>query len=282
MSGLSRSACAFAVLLCACQGDPLESADDVAGWANTASALAVYTHGYEPLAFADGEISFDDPTCPATTDDGMTVTIAGDGCESSEGEFWFGSATVVRTPGRWILTLDTYGKGQDAAGSSRTTGIFDVIELDVDRYSFDVDLYQNGGIDTDIVYSGTVEGTYDGPTVWNGEGSVRREGVTIDSGTVEAVTVDQLRDNDICPGEGVSGTTTLVSDEHTVVITYDGATDCDDDSAARWSLDGADQGLVTGVVCAIGAPSGRRGEGGAGTLLIPLALLGLLGLRSRR
>jgi hypothetical protein len=43
----------------------------------------------------------------------------------------------------------------------------------------------------------------------------------------------------------------MVSDEHTVVISYDGETDCDDDDAARWSRDGQDQGLVTGVSCAV-------------------------------
>ena len=260
------------VLLGACQHDPLESSDQIAGWANSASSLAVFTHGYEPLAFADGEISFEDSGCPATSDDGTTVSIVGNGCGDIDGDVFYGSATVVRTNNGRDLDLDGYGRSRDGGPVGFVTGSFDVTELETDLFAFDVDLVVEGGVDSEIQYSGTVRGSYDGPTLWNGEGAVRREGGAIHDGLVEAVTVDQLRDNEICPGEGISGTTTLVSDEHVIEIRYDGATDCDEQESARWSRDGVDKGLVGGVVCAIGHPGGRAPRGPA------LALLGLVAL----
>lgn len=48
--------------------DPLESAEQIAGWANTASALGVWARGHELIAFADGEAAFADLGCPMTTE----------------------------------------------------------------------------------------------------------------------------------------------------------------------------------------------------------------------
>lgn len=269
-------AVALGSLTCACQGDALDEAEHIAGWANSASALGVYTHGYEPIAFADGQQQFADPACPVTTDDGTTVAIAGDGCIDSEGDQFFGAASVVRTATGVEVTFDQYGHARDGGAVGRLTGTFDASAVGVDLYSFDAELTSTGGIVMSISYSGTVAGTYDGPTVWNGSGTISREGAVINDGVVTATTVDQLRDNDICSGESISGTTTLVSDEHTVVITYDGATDCDDDNSARWSRDGVDQGFVTGVAC---AASPANGSGATTILLIGLALLVSAGLR---
>ncbi len=258
--------------------DPLSDADHIAGWANAASALGVFTHAYEPLAFADGELAFADPACPPTTDDGTVATIAGNGCIDSEGDSFHGTATIERTAGGGrVLTMTRYGHGRDGAAVGRVTGTVVVTVEGPDFYGFDADLSVSGGLQTEIDYVGTVAGGYTGPTLWNGTGTVRREGAVVHDGTVQATTVDQLRDNDICPGEGISGTTTLVSDEHTVVITYDGGESCDDDDAARWSRDGEDQGFVTGVVCAIGSPASRGG--GAPVALLALAAVALIGLR---
>jgi hypothetical protein len=91
---------------------------------------------------------------------------------------------------------------------------------------------------------------------WSGSGTITRDGDFFSGGTIVAHTESQLRDNDICPGEGVSGTTTMKSDRHVVAISYDGAVACDDAHSARWSLDGTDQGLVSGVTCSAGGPGG--------------------------
>jgi hypothetical protein len=254
------------LVLAGCAKDPLSKAENIAGWANATSALGVFTTGYEPLAFATGQQPFADPACPATTDDGTTVVITG-GCVDAGGVEWFGSATVVRgAAGALSLTLDGYGN--DAfLGPARSTGTFAVEQLAADHHAFDVDVVTVGGITTSVVYTGDVVGTVTGPTTWNGSGTITREGEFFDSGTVEAVTVDQVRDGARCPGEGISGRTTMTSDEHTVVIEYDGATACDDADAARWSRDGEDQGTIDGVTCSAG------GRGGLGALaLVALAL----------
>ena len=259
--------CPLLVIACGGGGDPFEDGEDVAGWANSASAFGVYSLAHEPLGFSNEAFTFADAACPATSDDGTTVVISG-GCEDSDGRAWDGEVTVVRREGGWSLTFDGFGDDR-FGGMALVTGSFEVDRQAEDLHSFDADLERSGGIETRIVYSGTVTGGYQGPTVWNGSGSVSRDGITINSGAVNAVTDDQLRDNEICPGEGVSGSTTLTSDEHTVVVTYDGDTDCDEDDSARWSRDGEDQGLVQGVTC---SASGPAGGGAPAALLVLLAL----------
>jgi hypothetical protein len=269
-----RIICICVVVVAAgCHADPLAKDKNVAGWANAASALGVFQVGYDPIGFATGDTTFADPGCPATTDDGTTVTIAGN-CTDTGGVQWYGSATVVRGAGGALsLSLDGYGT-DEFVGPARTTGTFAVRELAADLHAFDVDVVIEGGLDSVIEYSGTVRGGTTGPTTWNGSGTISRSGDFFDGGTVEATTVDQLRDNAICPGEGISGRTTMISDEHTVVIEYDGATDCDAEDAAHWSRDGEDQGTIAGVTCNAG------GRGGVGTLAL-IALATCLARRRR-
>ena len=271
-----RKSVVFALCLAACGGDPLDEPDDIAGWAVSASALGAFAEFYEPLAFADGNLPLADTDCPATDDDGTTVTMVGDGCEDSTGATWLGSATVVRgDDGSRTVELADYDKAEDLGFSATVTGTMEVVQLAENEHSFEIDAHQEGGIDKDVTYSGTVEGGYTGRTVWNGSGTIARDGLVIDSGTIEATTVDQVRDNDVCGGEGISGTTTMVSEAHTVVIEYDGETDCDGDESARWSRDGEDQGLVAGVTCSLAG-------GGPGTWVSVLAIALAVGVASRR
>ncbi len=260
--------------LCGCQqDDALDDAAFIAGWANSASALGVYTQGFEPLHVANGDSMYADPACPQVSDDGTTVTITGDGCMNTEGDEFFGSATIVRGDGALNLTMTGYGHARDGAEVARVSGTFVVAEVGSDAYTFDVLVESRGGLDMDIDYSGRVDGTFDGPQVWNGRGTISRAGGAIHDGMVVATTVNQLRDNDVCPLEGLSGFTELVSEHRIAVIHYDGATDCDDDHSARWTLDGVDQGTVTGVTCSSG--------GGTSGLAALLLLLGLAYVRRR-
>lgn len=260
------------VVLAACKADPLAKDKNVAGWANAASAFGVFSGVYDPIAFATGDSTFTDTACPATADDGTTAVITG-GCRDSDGVQWEGTATVVRgAAGTLTVTLDGYGN--DAfVGIVRKTGTVVVHELAPDRHSFDVDVTSDGGLTEVVEYSGTVAGDPAAATTWNGSGTISRDGDFFDGGTVEAITVDQLRDNSICAGEGISGRTTMTSDDHVVVIDYDGATDCDDHDAAHWSRDGEDQGTIEGVTC--GAGSGAGGPGA-------VALIGLATWLARR
>jgi hypothetical protein len=53
------------------------------------------------------------------------------------------------------------------------------------------------------------------------------------------------------------------------VITYDGASDCDENHTARWSRDGIDMGAIEGVTCA----AGRGSAGGAIVMLLALLVV---------
>jgi hypothetical protein len=266
---------ALVLLLSACS-DSRVDAEDAATWANTGSALGVYTHLHVPVAFAVGEHMFVDPACPTTSDDGTTVTITG-GCTDSEGKDFEGSVTITRVDGPRDLDLSFDGYGSGEGEIAVVTGMASVRQTGTDLYDYEVDLVNEGGVTVDITYSGTVSGDYGQPTVWNGMGVVTRTGVVSPTGTAGVETVDQLVDDTVCSGQSVSGETTIEVDGHRLVITYDGESDCDEENAARWSLDGKDQGLVEGVTCAVAPGAGRTG-----TVLFMLSLLACARARRSR
>jgi hypothetical protein len=274
-----------ALLACSSGGDDdaqknsLDREENVRVWATTASALAIYSNVYDPLAFADGEKTFDDPACPVTSDDGTTAVIAG-GCIDSGGRRWAGSATVVRSDdGSRSLTLSDFTNFEDPEWVVSISGAVQLRRIDEGRHEFDANLVHSGGMTTTVDYSGSIAGGYGGPTTWNGSGTVTREGVLPPTGSITANTVDQVVDDARCGGQPVSGQTTIADDEHVAVVTYDGATDCDADQAARWSVDGEDRGLVTGIHCRVAG----AGLGASGSMVPAAALLVFaLGLGRRR
>ncbi|HKY40862.1 MAG TPA: hypothetical protein VJN18_33235 [Polyangiaceae bacterium] len=258
----------------ACGGDsgekftpapPFDKAEDVSVWATNASAVGVYQHVYQPIAMADGEQSFADPACPVVEDDGTTWTASGD-CTASDGEELTGTVTIVRDGASRSLTFDAF-QGND--------GSFELREVEAGRYEFDADL-DIGGF-TFIEYMGSVQGGYDQRTLWNGSGTVKRDGFFAPNGEVEASTIDEVVDNDICAGQPVSGRTTLESGEDTAVITYDGETDCDDEKKAILTVNDEDRGFVSDINCSLR----QRPGGGAGGLAIALIVLGLGVVRVR-
>jgi hypothetical protein len=266
---------ALVLLLAAC-GNRVD-AEDVAVWANSGSALGVYTHLHAPIEFALGETTFVDPTCPMTANDGTTVTITG-GCTDSEGKRFEGEVTITRVDGPRDLDLNFsgYGSGEGEGEIALNTGTASLDQLDGDAYAYEVDLVNEGPVTLDIDYSGTIVGDFGQPATFNGSGTVTRSGFP-PKGTAEVSTVDQLVDDDVCSGQSAAGETTIEVDGHVIVVTYDGETDCDEDQAARWSLDGEDQGLVEGITCAVTSGGSR-----AGGVLCVLMLLGLGATRSRR
>jgi hypothetical protein len=257
--------------LAGCGENDLSDPEQVRIWANAASALGVYSNLHEVVAVSDGEHSFGDAACPSVEDDGTTMTITG-GCTDSEGVERLGTATLVRTGDDRAFEFEGYGN-DDGENRRELTGTLDV---DVATGVFTTSYTLEGGATTTVEYSGTITGTYDEPTTWNGSGTITRSAFTNPNGTIEATTVAQMRNDTACNLESLSGTTTLTNDSQTVGITYDGATACDDDHSARWSLGGTDQGTLTGITCAA-APGARS----------PLALLALgaaalvLGVRRR-
>ncbi len=243
-----------------CGTDPLDERGWVGTWAMAGSAVGVYAHGYDPIGRADGHVTFPDTACPLVADDGTTLTITG-GCTDSTGTEWRGTATVARAAdGSRALTMDGYGRINDPAFASTVSGTLDLHRIDASHHSFTSDLVQAGGVTVSVHYGGTVDGDYDARTTWNGSGSVSRDGIVEPTGGVRVSTVDEVVDDSVCSGQPVSGTTTIQSDDHSAVVTYDGATACDSAKAARLTYDGADAGLIEGIYCGAVAPGATRGS----------------------
>jgi len=249
--------------------DSLADVDTVRGWANLASALAVYVAVYQPIAVADGEATYADATCPTLSDDGTTLEITG-GCTDASGQEWVGAATVVRSgDGDRDLTLDGFGTSLDLR-----TGEAQIRRIDEMTHEFDVELVHETDAVATYEYSGEVSGGYDTRTVWNGSGTVTREGGQVPTGRIEATTTNEVVDNAVCSGQPDSGNTTL-RDRHgnTAVITYDGSVECDDDQNASYTLNGEPEREITGIACAT-SPR-RRGDRPASVLGIVLVLVAL-------
>lgn len=265
-------------LLSACDDNDLSNPDHVRTWATNGSALAVYSHVHEPFAYALGESTFSDPMCPVRTDDGEVATITG-GCVTEDGQRFSGTATITRGEGDvHALVLDRYGSYDDPDFRTLTSGTASVTPRDGTLYDFEVDITTDALTSTRITYTGTVDGDYTGPSLWNGSGRVTRDGFGEPLGTVRVATVDELRDTDVCSNQPLSGQTTIEAEGDRVVVTYDGATDCDQDKAATWTFNGRDRGRITGIDCAVGTVGGRTAGAPAlllamGTLLLSLVLV---------
>jgi hypothetical protein len=261
----NRKTIAFALLLllaeygCSSNAEftpmgPFEEPKHVQSWANSASAVGVYSNVFQVLAVADGHGTFADASCPVIDDDGTTWNAHG-ACTDSEGTKWQGQASVVRDGAERALTLDGF-QGND--------GTVALHEAELDLHEFDAHLVLGGF--TTINYSGSVQGGYSGPTLWNGSGQVTRDGFIAPNGTVDATTLDEKVDNDVCPGQPVSGRTTITMGADEAVISYDGESDCDDAQAAKLSVNGEERGTVDGITCTVTAPAGGKSAGGATSL----------------
>jgi len=262
------------------EGDPgtLSNEDDLRVWANAVSALGVFTNIYQLVAVADGEDTFADADCPTTTDDGTTLEIDGDCIDSSANE-WIGRATVVRSGGDRTLTYDGFGTRTNT-GDDTQTGTAHIVEVDADDHDFDLSLVHDGEVTITFEYEGHVTGDYGTRTVWSGSGDITREGGTGPLGTVHATTANEVVDDTVCQGAPSSGTTVIDNDRaESVVITYDGNSDCDSDQAAQYSVNGTPRGAITGIACAVSR--GFRGDRSLGALLLALGV-GLAVRRRRR
>jgi hypothetical protein len=276
---------AFSVLLGACgsSSDPFEAGpptrdssfenpDNVRIWVTATSAFALYAHVYEPVAVADGEKTFTDPTCPVTDDDGTTLTAEGD-CTDGDGVEHVGKLTVKRSgDGNRAVTFEGYGTRQQGQNADTRDGEALVLRIDDTNHDFSLSLVHDAGLRETVDYEGRVTGGYDGRTVWSGSGTVVREGLLPPVGSAEVSTSAEVVDGDVCSGQPVSGNTSVTNASgDTVVVTYDGDVDCDDDQAASYALNGDPQGRITGISCSA-SPGGSGGGGTEGGLLATFAL----------
>jgi len=250
-------------------------------WANVASAPAVLgLVYYAELLLLDQE----DSDCPAYSGDGNTDRFTGD-CTDSAGTTWTGSYELLYGQEATTITLDNFGSDgsaeADCPGSATTITLNGLVTLGYTDAGNDAAVDLEVRLLTDAPceappslvintdYDMSIAGNFSGgPSTWNGAGTVSIDG----EGIMHASTVDERLDQ--CGFEADSGATTLVGAD-TVVLTYDGATDCDEIGTVQWSLNGEDQGELSGVACSALGGLGATWTGA-------LALLGLLGRRRER
>jgi len=269
---------AVAFAATACGDDQLDEPENVRIWATTASALAVYANAHDTLSIADGEGAFVDPECPVTEDDGDTFTIRG-GCTDSAGVTWVGGATVERTADDVELTLDSFGSHGEGRELIKRRGTVVRRKIGDGEYSFTIHLAVEGGMQTTIHYSGKIVGAYDARTVFSGNGSVSRNGMVAPTGTIDAVTEAEVVDDAVCSGQPVSGRTTIMTEDQNAVVLYDGETDCDDQHAVNYRVDGLDRGRLSGISCSVTTP-GASSKGDVAVLALGF-LVGVRALRRR-
>jgi hypothetical protein len=236
--------------------------EELVDWAVAASAPNVYFAALLPLLAFEATEGL---TCPTIVEEEDRITYEG-GCTDEDGVTWEGRIVVENEDGVDTISYEDMTATQESDCEDATepsvvefSGV--VTRSGAATQSFTVDLVLSGsGLDDDTCepmsealawqYEGTL--TEDSADVqsWSGTGRVGAS----DQGTLTATTTDEVLDSDTCDSEALSGTTTLESAGNTAVITYDGSTDCDEDSTVTWTYNGEDRGEVAGVACAAAGP----------------------------
>jgi MYXO-CTERM domain-containing protein len=233
-----------------------------------------------------------DPVCPMVTRSSGQTILEG-GCTDEDGDMWFGRAVLPPSEGgttgptNGTSTYDGFGSdslaGCEDQPEARRRQTFDgtvVVTGDLTSIEYDVDLVVTiEGLDSDCTSDdGTLGIDYQGSAAigddtseWNGSGSIGSTAF----GRYDIETEGEVLDEAICEDEAISGTTTITGAD-VAVITYDGATDCDMESTVTWTLNGEDQGEITGVSC-----SASQGSNRGSWIALALAAIGLA-LRRRR
>lgn len=225
------------------------------------SAPLVFFASMSPLTYIT------DPSCPTQTEEGDVVVLQG-GCTDLQGLEWFGRATIPVgmmpsdvTEVNGVVMYEDFGNTAPSPCPTATTtvrqrsnGTFS-LSSNEEVASFDANLVvtttgvlddcEEGERRTAIDYSGTVKVEGNGAQTWSGSGSVGSDAV----GRYDVRTDAEVINEEICPTEAVSGTTTVTAGEHVAVFTYDGATDCNPESTVTWTLDGVPQGELMYVRC---------------------------------
>lgn len=265
----------------------LETDADASRWAVRSSAPQVYTSSTALLSILglNGTGEAKSTTCPKQTQDGNTLRVEG-GCTDEEGRKWVGSArreseAAGSSTGKFIYDDFGYEGTTDCGGNQVAQKLVFKGTVNVtgtqEKTLFDVNVLVEGeGPDDETCtvekgssaweYQGTIQNPGTSKQVWNGSGRVGDS----DKGVVSAETKDEVIDSNACGNEASSGTTTMKSGANTVLITYDGASDCETTSTVQWSLNGTAKGELVGVSCA--APGGPL----AGWIIAGLSAVALL------
>jgi len=272
-----------AELLGALTAVAVDSTADVIGFSG-GSAPNAFFFSYLPIVNADLALQLGG-TCPTVTESGSTTVYEG-GC-SANGTTWMGTATVSASSGGQEVDYEGFGSMSvtSCGGAGYDTQIVWTGRLELggtpSSSTFDSDVRADlDGIDEEdcsvsvgslgIDYRGSFSEVDDDTMIFDGSGDFGFDLVSggdagYVEGRVDAETTDEVvvttftsdTSSGLCQTEALSGTTTFEGEGRTTVITYDGATDCDDASTVTWTLDGADQGEVSGVSCSVTGVSGR-------------------------
>ncbi|MBL8910183.1 MAG: hypothetical protein JNM17_05690 [Archangium sp.] len=254
---LVLSGCKASAVLDGFGAAKLNTPENATKWAQFSSAPAVRALTGSNIGDVSNTMS-DPGACPSFTDDGTTRSFKGD-CTSDAGVRWLGSATLVRTASGAKTGTITYanlrsetpsmcGSGSVTAkqavnGSVTITENGFTVDEKIEQERFETSDCNNAVKETFAFdYAGTST-----DNKWNGKGRVGSSLL----GTANVETVDEVLNDTMCSSEAASGTTTLRSGNDVVIITYDGATDCDTTSTVKWSLNGEDKGELVGVRCAV-------------------------------
>ncbi|MEZ4320301.1 MAG: hypothetical protein R3F61_22670 [Myxococcota bacterium] len=233
--------------------------DVAASWANIGSAFAVFLPLYEGIQ--DAASADPDAACPQVSVEGGQVTLVG-GCTDADGVAWEGSVSVETTPERTTVTWDAFSRTDPGETRGAITGSGWLTEPDGTVRDYEA-AYTDAHREMEVDYTGTLSSRPDGVgDSFSGSGHIVRIGGAAGRGSVEASTVEQLRNGSICEHESLSGRSSFVQDGRTLEVVYDGANDCDPESTVRWFVDGEDLGELEGVSCAT-----ARGPGGWALLL---------------
>jgi hypothetical protein len=195
---------------------------------------------------------------------------------------WVGSAEIVRTGDDVELRWHEFGSHGEGRDLVRRSGKVVRKKTGDDTYTFRAVFVAVGGMRTTYDYSGSIAGAYDERTTFSGHGRVSRDGVVEPTGTIEAVTEDEVWDQEVCSGQPASGRTTIMNDEQNAVVLYDGETDCDDQHGVRYRVDGIDQGRLTGISCSVANAGTAARSGAFGATALALFLVIARGLRRKR
>lgn len=273
-----------------------ESEKSAHDWASTASAPNAFFAGLTGISIADLSTQEEGSSCPTVTETGSSKTYQG-GCTTPKGKVWFGTATSSGSmfTGGGTIAYDSFGytdmeackddmkptkaayHGKVTMGGASGSVSFTVnIKLEVSGPNDDTCSNEDETIAIDYAGSskdGTEDVDKDGDPdadTWNGSG---RMGSTL-RGVADVTTTNELINDVVCQDEAVSGTTAISANGNTLLITYDGAADCEKDSTVQWSLNGTPKGELKGIRCSVG----QHGDPGA-LLLLAFALL-LLRMRT--
>lgn len=284
----------------------ISNTDRIADWAS-ASAPNAFLNVYLPVLLiqshianyqAEGNTGL--PACPALTGFDQSGQPTGaewsaeGGCVDHMGTEWTGSYVLTmqdpytaemvadgfgqRTPSMECSgKVDSYELKQYITMSSQPDGSMslDILVANVSETamaSAGCELVESG-LGFDVELSRQVE-QIDGSekSTYSHEGEALFQEYT-HQGYLNVETENEVVHDAVCSTEALSGTTTVSNSTDTAVITYDGETDCKEEGTVTWSLNGAQQGEVSGVSCA----SSRKAPGSW-----LLALGALVFLRGRR